>query len=129
MKEKNCPCGNGCMDLRLTHEKTVFNKIEIDFEAEKYICHHCGLEASTIEQAARIQKYIADLYRLKTGLLAGPEISNMRSAAGLTREQLAVLMNVPLQTIAGWETCAIQTRYDDKALRKILKGPGSYEVI
>ena len=129
MKEKKCPCGNGSMNLKVTRDKTVFKKIEIDIESEKYICPHCGLEAATIEQAARIQTYIVDSYREKTGLLSGIEIKKMRAASGLTREQLSVLMNVSPDDITGWGKCLIQSRQEDKVLRKILKEPGSYEII
>lgn len=128
MKEKMCPCGNGCMDLKITSQKTVYKGIDLDVPAEKYICPHCGMESATVSQAAKMQKCIAEHYRIKTGLLSGNDLLTLRRASGLSRDQLAALMNVSAETIVGWETCLIQNRFQDKQLRKILKGPGSYEL-
>ncbi len=129
MSEKKCPCGNGCMDIQTVEEKTVFKGIALEIQSKKYICPHCGIEAASVEQAAKIQKYLADSYRVKTGLLCGGEIVQRRKASGLTRDQLAVLMNVSMDIIQGWESCVVQTRFEDKSLRNILKEPGSYEVV
>lgn len=128
MREKKCPCGNGCMNLKAVVEKTVFKGVDLDIQAEKYICPKCGIEAGTVKQAAAIQACIADSYREKIGLLPGQTIKRMRSAAGLTKDQLAVLAGVSEKDIKGWESCIIQTRHEDKTLRMVLMDRGSYEV-
>lgn len=128
MKEKKCPCGNGCMNLEAVVEKTVYKGIDLDIESEKYICPKCGIEAGTIKQAAAIQTCIADSYREKTGLLPGRAIQKMRISAGLSREQLASLAGVTVKDINGWESSVIQSRLQDKSLRMLLKARGSYEV-
>ncbi len=128
MKEKKCPCGNGCMNLKAIEEKTVYKGVALDIKSEKYVCPICGIEAGTIKQAAAIQACVADSYREKTGLLSGSEIKKMRIAAGLKKEQLAGLLGVSEREIRGWESCIAQSRQEDKSLRMVLKERGSYEV-
>lgn len=129
MKEKKCLCGNGCMKLKYSEEKTVYKGIDIDFQSEKYVCPDCGIEAGTPKQAASIQACIADSYRAKTGLLTGAQIKLMRVSQGVTKEQLASLVGVEEKDIRGWETATIQNRQQDKSLRMVLKTRGSYETL
>ncbi len=128
MKEKKCPCGNGCMNLKMVEEKTVFKGVDLNIKSEKYICPHCGIEAGTLKQAALIQASISNSYRDKVGLLSGDTIKRMRSDMGLSQKQLAGLVGVSTREIKGWETCTIQNRLEDKSLRMVLKDHGTYGV-
>lgn len=129
MVSKECPCGRGCMNLTSVEKSTVFKGIDLRVESEKYVCPHCGIEAGTLEQASAIQHCIAETYRQTVGLLTGGEIQRMRKNAGLTREQLSILMEVAESDIKGWESCLVQSRSVDKTLRMILKNRGSYEIV
>lgn len=124
MDNKMCPCGNGCMELKDVEEQAVFRGVDLKIRSEKYVCPGCGIEAGTLKQAAAIQTAISNAYRSETGLLSGSEIKKLRTASGLTREQLASLIGVCENTIKGWETCVAQTRKEDKALKLILENTG-----
>lgn len=120
MGEKKCPCGNGYMEI-VKHEKDAeFKGINLKVLCEKYLCRKCGIEAGTIEQAARVQSLLAEAYRSEKGLLSGFSISKMRKESGLTEGQLAVLMNTTEKMINDWECCIVQSPEEDRLLRKIL---------
>ena len=112
------------MELKDVEEKTVFKGVDLKIRSEKYVCPRCGIEAGTIKQAAAIQTAIANTYRAKAGLLSGSEIKKLRIASGLTHEQLASLLGVCENTIKGWETCIVQIRKEDKALRLVIEKNG-----
>jgi len=55
-----CPCGHGPMELKRQTRTTTFRGVELRYEAESYVCPVCGLEAATLDQAAKIQRAIIE---------------------------------------------------------------------
>ncbi len=101
---------------------TTFRGIDINYKANVFVCPECGLEAGTIKTASAIQKEIADVYRVKVGLLAGDKIKSLRTSRRLTQQQLAELMNIGVASIKRWETGLIQSKAMDRSLRVHLQG-------
>lgn len=122
MEAINCPKGHGSMKLRKTEKTITFKGVDVTFEADAYVCPHCGLEAGTVQTAGGIQRAIADAYRKKTNLLTGEEIKALRKGRGLTQQDLADLMHIGIASIKRWETGLIQSRSMDQALRMHLHG-------
>jgi len=122
MEAINCPKGHGSMKLRKTEKAITFKGVDVTFEADAYVCPHCGLEAGTVQTAGGIQRAIADAYRKKTNLLTGEEIKALRKGRGLTQQDLAELMNIGIASIKRWETGLIQSKSMDQALRMQLQG-------
>ena len=48
------------MELKRQTRTTTFRGVELRYEAESYVCPVCGLEAATVDQAAKIQRAIID---------------------------------------------------------------------
>ncbi len=119
MKEiTNCPNGHS------THKKTVtktvkFRGVDVTFEVTHYVCPLCDMEIATVDQAAVVQKEMADAYRRETGLLTGEEIRGKREKLKLSRQSLAERTGVRQDDINNWEKWQIQSKSDDKKLRKI----------
>jgi len=124
MKEErmDCPSGHGKMVLRKTKQRMTFRGLKIIVPIEQYRCAVCGVEAGTVNQAARIQKTIADAYRKAVNLLTGDEIVEKRKRLGLTQEGLAKRMNVGIASIKRWEGGTLQSKSMDHALRIALGG-------
>ncbi len=122
MKDIHCPHDNKKMVLEKSIKKVDFRGKSILVPIEQYKCRECGAEAGTIEQAAGIQKKIADGYRKSVSLLTGEEIVARRNKLGLTQEELAKRMHVGIASIKRWEGGAIQTQSMDRALRIALGG-------
>ena len=124
MKEErmDCPSGHGKMVLRKAKQRMTFRGVKIIVPIEQYRCTVCGVEAGTVNQAARIQKTIADAYRKAVNLLAGGEIVEKRKRLGLTQEVLAKRMNVGIASIKRWEGGTLQSKSMNHALRIALGG-------
>ena len=124
MKETgmSCPNGHGKIVIKKVRKKVAFRGINIIVPIEQYICQVCGVEASTIDQAADIQKAISDAYRKAVNLLTGKEIVDKRKRLKLTQEALAKRMNVGIASIKRWEGGTIQSKSMDHALRIALGG-------
>ncbi|MCJ7443351.1 MAG: type II toxin-antitoxin system MqsA family antitoxin [Methanotrichaceae archaeon] len=124
MKEigMSCPNGHGKIVIKKVRKKVAFRGINIIVPIEQYICQVCGVEASTIDQAADIQKAISDAYRKAVNLLTGKEIVDKRKRLKLTQEALAKRMNVGIASIKRWEGGTIQSKSMDHALRIALGG-------
>lgn len=124
MKEAgmDCPGGHGKMVLRRAKKRMTFRGVKIIVPVEQYVCAACGVEAGTVNQAARIQKTIADAYRKAVNLLTGEEIIEKRKRLNLTQEALAKRMNVGIASIKRWEGGTIQSKSMDHALRIALGG-------
>jgi putative zinc finger/helix-turn-helix YgiT family protein len=118
----NCPSGHGKMVVRKAKKRMTFRGVKIIVPIEQYICIVCGAEAGTVNQAARIQKTIADTYRKAVNLLTGEEIVEKRKRLNLTQEALAKRMNVGIASIKRWEGGTIQSKSMDHALRIALEG-------
>jgi len=117
-----CPNGHGPMELRRQTRTTTCRGVEISYEAESYVCPVCGLEAATVEQAARMQRAIADAYRRKVGLLTGEEIRRGRERHGWSQGEFARRAGVGIASIKRWEGGLIQSRAMDNLLRRTLEG-------
>jgi len=124
MKEErmDCPSGHRKMALRKAKQRMTFRGVKIIVPIEQYQCTVCGVEAGTVNQAARIQKTIADAYRKAVNLLTGDEIVEKRKKLGLTQEGLAKRMNVGIASIKRWEGGTLQSKSMDHALRIALGG-------
>jgi putative zinc finger/helix-turn-helix YgiT family protein len=124
MKEErmDCPSGHGKMVLRKRKKRMTFRGVKIIVPMEQYRCTVCGVEAGTVNQAARIQRTIADAYRKAVNLLTGDEIVEKRKRLGLTQEGLAKRMNVGIASIKRWEGGTLQSKSMDHALRIALGG-------
>jgi len=118
----NCPNGHGKMVVKKTKKGVNFRGVKITVPVEQYVCTICGVEASTVEQAASLQKVISDAYRKATNLLTGEEIVEKRKKLKLTQEALAKRMNVGIASIKRWEGGTIQSKSMDHALRIALEG-------
>jgi putative zinc finger/helix-turn-helix YgiT family protein len=118
----NCPSGHGKMVVRKAKKRMTFRGVKIIVPIEQYICIVCGAEAGTVNQAARIQKTIADTYRKAVNLLTGEEIVEKRKRLNLTQEALAKRMNVGIASIKRWEGGTIQSKSMEHALRIALEG-------
>jgi len=117
-----CPEDNERMVINMGVKKTVFKGEEITYPVEGYVCKKCGLEIGTIEQTAKIQNAITDVYRKKVGLLSGQEIKDQRKKLGLTQSDLARRAGVGLASIKRWENGIIQTRSMNYALKSAFQG-------
>ena len=124
MKEvrMNCPSGHGKMVVRKAKKRMTFRGVKIIVPVEQYVCTVCGVEAGTVNQAARIQKTITDAYRKAVNLLTGEEIVEKRKRLNLTQEALAKRMNVGIASIKRWEGGTLQSKSMDHALRIALGG-------
>ena len=118
----NCPHGHKEMKIKKSEEKVCFRDIQLSIPVEQYVCPECGEEAGTVEQAAVIQKSIADAYRKSAGLLTGKEIVEGRKKLNLTQDDLAKKMSVGIASIKRWEGASIQSKSMDQALRMGLRG-------
>lgn len=121
MKTVSCPKGHGDMKWTKMKKTTTFKGVDVTYEVEAYVCPECGLEAGTVDSAAKIQRAIADAYRKKKTLLTGEEIRSLRQEKGLTQKDLADLVNVGVASIKRWETGLIQSQAMDRLLRTYLK--------
>jgi len=118
----NCPNGHGNMVVRKTKKGLAFRGVKITVPVKQYVCTVCGVEASTIEQTASLQRAISDAYRKAANLLTGEEIVEKRKRLKLTQEALAKRMNVGIASIKRWEGGTIQSKSMDHALRIALGG-------
>ncbi len=124
MKETrmNCPHGHKEMSVKKSEKRLNFRGKQLSIPVEQFVCPDCGEEAGTVDQAAVIQKSIADAYRKSAGLLTGKEIVEGRKRLNLTQEDLARKMSVGIASIKRWEGSGIQTKSMDQALRMALRG-------
>jgi len=116
-----CPKGHGYMKWTKMKKTTTFKGVDVTYEVEAYVCPVCGLEAGTVDSAAKIQRTIADAYRREKALLTGEEMRSLRQAKGLTQKDLADLMKVGVASIKRWETGLIQSEAMDRLLRTYLR--------
>lgn len=68
-KDINCPNDNKKMKIKKMPKTQHFRGIDIEYEAEEYVCPECGLEVADRTQAGEIQRAISDAYRSKVKLL------------------------------------------------------------
>ena len=116
----NCPNDKEPMELKKITKERTFRGVDIEYDEELFVCSECGVEAADINQAAKIQKNIADAYRKKEDLLTSDEIIKGRERLGLTQEELAKQAGVGIASIKRWEKGLIQTKANDEALRRVL---------
>jgi len=117
---KDCPNECGSMNLKKHKAKGSFRGIDTEYHSERYVCEQCGLETSTLEQAAAAQKALSEGYKKATGLMTGEELVNRRKELGLSQEALARLLNIGVASIKRWESGLIQTKSMDRLLRETL---------
>jgi putative zinc finger/helix-turn-helix YgiT family protein len=124
MKETrmDCPHGHKEMTVRKSEKRLSFRGAQFSVPVEQFVCPECGEEAGTVDQAAAIQKSIADAYRKSAGLLMGKEIVEGRKKLNLTQDDLAKKMSVGIASIKRWEGASIQSKSMDLALRLALRG-------
>lgn len=118
MAPQHCPGCKNKMHLKKKDKKTHFRGVLIRYPSEAYVCPECGLESGTIQQAGLVQKLISDAYRKKTNLLTGDEIEMLRKKKQISQETLADALGVEKTLILKWEKGLIQSRMEDKHLRK-----------
>lgn len=118
---KQCPMECGFMEPETSEKTIVFRGIELCIPVTRHTCSHCGMTASDIECTASVQKQIAEQYRMKTGMLTGREIRQLRKLKNLSREELAQKLGVDKALVEKWEKCNIQSESMDKLLRSYLK--------
>jgi putative zinc finger/helix-turn-helix YgiT family protein len=121
MKTLNCPKGHGAMKFQTVSKELTFKGVDLQVEADTYICPTCGLEAGTPQTAGKLQLAITDAYRAKQGLLTSQELKSLRKSHGLTQAQLAEVMNIGIASIKRWETGTVQSASMDHALRMQLQ--------
>ncbi len=121
-KKLSCPAGHGEMKLALKKKHMTFKGVDIDYPVDCFVCPTCGLEAATLNQAADIQRSMADAYRKKAGLMTGSEIVEGRKRRNLSQEKLANMMKVGIASIKRWETGVIQSQSMNKMLVQALSG-------
>lgn len=124
MKKMNMNCPNDKSEMVISREmkKGNFRGVELTYHIEQFVCPTCSFKVGTIEQAAAVQKTIADAYRAKVGLLTSTQISEARRRKNLSQEKLAMLMGIGIASVKRWEGAAIQSRSMDKMLRNALEG-------
>jgi putative zinc finger/helix-turn-helix YgiT family protein len=118
----HCPHGHKEMTVKKSEKKLSFRGAQLSVPVEQFVCPECGEEAGTVDQAAVIQKSIADAYRKSAGLLTGKDIVEGRKKLNLTQDDLARKMSVGIASIKRWEGASIQSRSMDQALRMALRG-------
>src|SRR5262245_1804848 len=107
--------------------------VEYDDEGQKIVvnipdlsvprCANCG--TLSIDQDAANQ--IGEAYRNQIGLLAPDEIRTLRIDRGISQEELAERMGVPIPTVQRWESGGqIQSRIADKTLRVFFQQNHAY---
>lgn len=119
----NCPLGHGEMRRQTVSKEADIRGEKISYHVECMICPECSLTRTTIEQAAKAQHAIADAYRVKKGLLTGPEIKCYRELLGLSQQELADKAACSKMSIIRWENGVIQKPISDRSLRDILCPP------
>ncbi len=112
-----CPKGHGVMEIVKKEKQTTFRDVEISYPVELFQCPVCSLEVGTMDQAAEIQKTMADAYRRKVGLLTSRDIVTGRSKLGLTQQGFAERTKVGIASIKRWEGAIIQSKSMDAMLR------------
>lgn len=125
MKTLICPGCHNKLVFQKIKKETRFRGVLLQYEAERYICSVCGLEAGTIETASAIQKAIADTYRKHKGLMTGNEIKTMRESKGWSYQYLAGLLKIQPVMVIRWESGLIQPRHIDQQLKKHLADKSS----
>jgi len=118
----NCPNGHGKMLIKKSTKRMKFRGVDINFQAEHYMCPVCSLEAGFIDQTSATQRAISDAHRKAINLLTGKEIREGRKRLNLTQDALAKRMTVGIASIKRWEGGLIQSKAMDKALRMALRG-------
>ena len=109
------------MVLMAVKKKMTFRGVDLDVDAEAFVCPECGLEAGTLQTAGAMQLAIADAYRAKQGLLTSSELKGLRQSRHLTQRELADIMNIGIASIKRWETGTVQSASMDYALRMQLQ--------
>ena len=94
-----------------------FKDTNLTIEYEASVCPTCGLEFSTVDQAAQLQFLLAEAYRKKKNMMTASEITIYRKAKGLSQTKLAELLNVGSASIKRWEGSLIQSRSMDNLLK------------
>jgi putative zinc finger/helix-turn-helix YgiT family protein len=94
-----------------------FKDTSLTIEYEVSVCPTCGLEFSTVDQAAQIQHSLAEAYRKQKGLMTASEIIMHRKLKGLSQAKLAELLDVGVASIKRWEGSLIQSRSMDSLLK------------
>ncbi|MFH1122957.1 MAG: type II TA system antitoxin MqsA family protein [Pseudomonadota bacterium] len=124
MKTKvlDCPNGHGKMQVKKLQKSVTFRGEAIALPVEHHVCKVCGLEAGSIDQAAKTQRKISDAYRSKVGLLTGEEIREGRKKQRSSQAEFAERLGVGIASIKRWEGGLIQTRSMDRSLRMALEG-------
>ena len=126
-EKPKCPhCG---ITAKLGRKKKMYPFKDENFECdiELYVCPQCSEEIMTVEQAGKIQRKLADLYRKKHGLLTAGEIKALRKKLGLSQSKLAEKLNVGIASVKRWETGVVQTKHMNQALRSFFNTEKSKE--
>ncbi len=127
MDKKLCPIdGHGEMRFETFTTKKIFRDVEIEYQAEHFVCPVCRLTAASLEQTGKIQRLIADKYRKKVGLLTGEDIKKKRKELGLTQENLADELAVGIASIKRWEGGVVQSKSMDTLLKTFLLKQATY---
>lgn len=121
MADKACPMGHGPMQIKQQKKTTAFRDVELTVVVTEHVCPECGMTASDIKAAGKVQRQIADAYRKKMNLLTGDEIRNLRKSKNLTQDALADKMGVGVASIKRWELGNIQSSSMDNLLRSFLE--------
>ena len=94
-----------------------YKDTSLTIEYEASVCPTCGLEFSTVDQAAQIQFLLAEAYRKQKSMMTASEIAMYRKMKGLSQAKLAELLNVGVASIKRWEGSLIQSRSMDNLLK------------
>ncbi len=121
MKTLSCPRGHGGIVRKTIKKALTFKGVDIEVDADAYVCPVCGIEAGTMQTAGALQLAIADAYRARKGMLTSEEIRSLRKSRRLTQQQLAEIMNIGIASIKRWETGTVQSASMDHALRMQLQ--------
>ncbi len=117
---KDCPNACGPMTVKKGTSQCRFRGVDTEYQSERHYCERCGLETSTLEQAAAAQKSLSEGYKQAAGLMTGEELSCRRKNLNLSQAELAGLLNIGVASIKRWESGLIQTRSMDRLLREAL---------
>ena len=113
----------GEYELTTEIRKVAVKGVQIEYEAIKTYCPHCG-EPLFLYEAERINEVRCfDEYKRKKGLLTSEEMINIRNKYGLSQTDLAKAIMVGKKNIARYETGKIQDKSIDLLIRLLDKHP------
>jgi putative zinc finger/helix-turn-helix YgiT family protein len=118
----NCPQCNTPLQPRKVQKTLRFRERDVTVPAQVLACPDCGFQASSVQQAGKLQRAVADAYRVQEGLLPGSEIKRLREEKGWSQDELAKRMHCGIASIKRWEGGCVQSAAMDSSLRRILAG-------